>query len=166
MSIVRLDTGPKRSIGRLLGGEKGNFFVRCAEVVSRAGGMLSIRGPQVSLGSPRVGTRRVQSPIPHAPALGSYLPILLAVQTAEARFASVWRSRALRAIGCPKLLRMRCRLLTNNVYNPWGVREPISTPKKCFIWARCHPRTSNTLIIQGPPRIILAVSLGPILPHL
>ena len=26
-------------------GEKNNFFIRGAEVVSRAGGMLSIRGP-------------------------------------------------------------------------------------------------------------------------
>ena len=61
LSIVRFDTGSKRSIGRLLGGEKNNFLIRGAEVVSRAGGMLSIRGPQVPLGSPRVGTRRAQS---------------------------------------------------------------------------------------------------------
>ena len=66
-----MDTGPKRSMGHLLGAEKINFLIRGAEVVSRAGGMLSIRGPQVSLGSPRVGTRRVQSPTPYTPALGS-----------------------------------------------------------------------------------------------
>ena len=37
----------------------------------RASGILSIRGPEVSRGSPRVGTRRVQSPTPHARALPS-----------------------------------------------------------------------------------------------
>ena len=79
-----MDTGPKRSIGRLLGGEKNNFLIRGAQVVSRAGGMLSIRGPEVSLGSLRVGTRRVQSLTPHTPVLGSYLPILLAVQLPQA----------------------------------------------------------------------------------
>ena len=42
--------------------------------------MLSIRGPEVSLGSLRFSNRRAQSPTPHAPALGTYLPILSAVQ--------------------------------------------------------------------------------------
>ena len=37
-------------MGHLLGAEKINFLIRGAEVVSRVGGMLSIRGPQVSLG--------------------------------------------------------------------------------------------------------------------
>ena len=34
-------------------------------MVSRASGMRSIRGPEVSRGSPEVGTRRAQSPIPY-----------------------------------------------------------------------------------------------------
>ena len=80
MSIVRLDTGPKRSVGRFMGGEKNNFLIRGAEVVIHASGMRSIRGPEVSLGSLRGGNRRAQSATPHAPALGSYLPILSAVQ--------------------------------------------------------------------------------------
>jgi len=84
LSIVRFDTGPERPIERFLGREKNNFLIRGAEVVSRAGGMLSIRGPEVSLGSLKVGTRRVQSPTLHSPAVGSYLPILLAVQLTEA----------------------------------------------------------------------------------
>jgi hypothetical protein len=67
-----------------MGGEKNNFLIRGAEVVSRAGGMRSIRGPEVSLGSLRVGTRRAQSPTPYTLALGSYLPILLAVQLPQA----------------------------------------------------------------------------------
>ena len=36
-----------------------------------ASGIPSIRGPEVSLGSHRVGTGRVQSPTAHAPSLGS-----------------------------------------------------------------------------------------------
>ena len=36
-----------------------------------ASGIPSIRGLEVSLGSLRVGTGRVQSPTPHAPPLGS-----------------------------------------------------------------------------------------------
>lgn len=32
--IVRLDTGPKRTIGRLLGGEIGNFFIRVTAVLT------------------------------------------------------------------------------------------------------------------------------------
>ena len=80
LSIARLDTGPKRSMGHLQGGEKNNILIRGAEVVIRASGMRSIRGPEVSLGSLRVSTRRVQSPTPHTLTLGSYLPILSAVQ--------------------------------------------------------------------------------------
>ena len=53
-----MDNGPKRSMGHLMGGEKINFLIRGAEVVSRAGGMGPIRGPEVSVGSLRVGTRR------------------------------------------------------------------------------------------------------------
>ena len=84
-----MDTGPKRSIGRLLGGEKINFLIRGAGVVSRASGMLSIRDPQVSLEPLRVCTRRAQSPTPHAPALGSYVPILSAVQLTQAWSSSI-----------------------------------------------------------------------------
>ena len=77
-------------MGRLLGGKKNNFLIRGAEAVSRSGGMLSIRGLEVSPGSLRVGTRRVQSPTPPTPVLGSYLPILSAVQLPQAWFANVF----------------------------------------------------------------------------
>ena len=59
-----------KAINRTItGARKNNFLIRGAQVVSRAGGMRSIRGPEVSLGSVRVGTRRAQSPTPHAPPL-------------------------------------------------------------------------------------------------
>jgi len=89
LSIVWLGTGLKRSIKPFLGGEKNYFLIRGAEVVSRADGMLSIRGPEVSPGSLRAGIRRVQSPTPHMLALGSSLPILSAVQLSEAWSGSI-----------------------------------------------------------------------------
>ena len=82
--VVRLATGPKRSVGRSLGGEKNYFLIRGAEVVSGTSEMRSNPGPEVCLGSVRVGIRRVQSATPHTLALGSYLPILLAVQITSA----------------------------------------------------------------------------------
>ena len=70
--------------GTLTGGRKKVIFLFTALTMPKwsasASGMRSIRGPEVSLGSLRVSTRHVQSPTPHTPALGSYLPILLAVQ--------------------------------------------------------------------------------------
>ena len=39
----------------------------------RAGGILSIPAQEVSLGSPRVGTRHVHAPTPHTPPLQAFL---------------------------------------------------------------------------------------------
>ena len=52
---------------------------------ARVGGILSIRGPEVSRETPRVGTRRGQSPTPHARALPS-------VDTCEDRCSAAHRS--------------------------------------------------------------------------
>ena len=64
-------------MGQVLGGEKGNFLIRGRgrPVVQggRAGGILSIRGPEVALGPLRVGTIHVQTPTPPAPPLPSFL---------------------------------------------------------------------------------------------
>ena len=64
-------------MGHVLGAEKGNFLIRGrgrpTVYGGRACGILSIRGPEVSLGSPRVGTIHVQAPTPHAPALQAFL---------------------------------------------------------------------------------------------
>ena len=63
---------------------------------------------------------------------------------------SLWmRSRALRAMGCSKHLRMRCRRLPTIRPDPEGVREPSRIPKMCFIWARQYPLPSNTVITRG-----------------
>ncbi len=58
----------------LLGGEKKIFFyyvILTSRRDGRVGGILSVRGPEVSLESLLVGTRHVQSPTPHAPGLGA-----------------------------------------------------------------------------------------------
>ena len=56
------------------GPKKGIFLIRNKDDRDhggRVGGILSIRGPEVSPGSPRVGTIHVQTPTPHARALPS-----------------------------------------------------------------------------------------------
>ena len=61
--------------GTLTGGPKKLFFlihdIDVPPYDGRASGNLSIRGPEVPLGSPRVGTIHAQSPTPHARALPS-----------------------------------------------------------------------------------------------
>ena len=74
LSILQFDTGPKRSIRHLLGAKKINFLKSRygrRRHGGRVGGNLSIRGPEVSPKTPRVGSRHVQSPTPHAWALPS-----------------------------------------------------------------------------------------------
>ena len=46
---------------------------RTTPQAGRAGLILSIPVEQVSLGSPRVGTRHVQAPTPHTPPLQAFL---------------------------------------------------------------------------------------------
>ena len=64
-------------MGHVLGAEKGFFLIRADDGPmlhgGRAGLILSIPAKEVSLGSPRVGTRHVQSPTPHTPPLRAIL---------------------------------------------------------------------------------------------
>ena len=64
-------------MGHVLGTEKLNFLIRGrgrpTVYSGRASGILSIRGPEVSPGSPRVGTIHVQTPTPHASPLQAFL---------------------------------------------------------------------------------------------
>ena len=76
LSIIPFATGPKRSMGHFLGAKKIFFLIRDiddATRAGRAGGILSVRGAEVSLGSLWVGSGRVQAPTPHAPALQAFL---------------------------------------------------------------------------------------------
>ena len=64
-------------MGHVPGAEKGIFLIRGRGRPTVhdgcAGGILSIPVPEVSLGSPRVGTVHVQAPAPHAPPLQAFL---------------------------------------------------------------------------------------------
>ena len=75
LSIVWFDTGPKRSMGHLLGAKKGIFLIRGrgrpTVYGARASGILSIPAKQVSLGAPKVGTIHVLAPTPHASGPGA-----------------------------------------------------------------------------------------------
>ena len=63
-------------MGQVPGAEKEFFLIRGrgrpTVYGGRASGILSIRGPEVSRGSPRVDTIHVQSPTPYAPPLPAY----------------------------------------------------------------------------------------------
>ena len=64
-------------MGHVPGAEKGNFLIRGrgrpTVYGSRASGILPIRGPEVSLGSPRAGTIHAQAPTPRTPPLQAFL---------------------------------------------------------------------------------------------
>ncbi len=109
LSILQFDTSPQRPMGRLLGAEKINFLMSRygrRHHGGRVGGILSIRGPEVSPRSPMVGKIHVQSPTPHArelpsvdtygnsPSQTSHLPMICQ------RFESRALSRAPRTGAC------------------------------------------------------------------
>ena len=77
LTTVQFANSPKRSMGHFLGAKKINFLIRGrgrpTVYGGRASGNLSICGPEVSLGSLRVGTIHAQTPTPHAPPLQSFL---------------------------------------------------------------------------------------------
>ena len=77
LNTVRFATGPKRSMGHVLGAKKDFFLIRGrgrpTVYGGRAGLILSIPAQEVSLGSPRVGTIHVQTPTPQAPPLQAFL---------------------------------------------------------------------------------------------
>ena len=70
LSTAQFATGPKRSMGHVLGAGKGNFLIRDrgrpTVYGGRACGIQSIPAQEVSLGSPWVVLDMGQSPTPHA----------------------------------------------------------------------------------------------------
>ena len=64
-------------MGHVLGAEKDFLLIRGrgrpTVYGDRTSGILSIRGPEVSLGSPTVGTIHVQAPTSDTPPLQSFL---------------------------------------------------------------------------------------------
>ena len=77
LRTLPLVTGPKRSMGHVMGAKKGIFLIRGrgrpTVYGGRACGILSIPAQEVSLGSPRAGTIHVHAPTPHTPPLQAFL---------------------------------------------------------------------------------------------
>jgi len=91
LSTVPFAKSPKRSMGHVLGTEKGIFLIRGrgrpTVYGGRAGLILSIPVEEVSLGSPRVGTIHVHAPTPQTPPLQAFL-VDFSQQTT--RFSHLW----------------------------------------------------------------------------
>ena len=127
-------------MGHVLGAEKGYFLIRDrgrpAVYGGRTSGNLSIRGPEVSLGSPRVGTIHVQAPTPHTPPLPAYFGQFsqqCGPQNHELLGYGFHSSRL------PHRWRMRYRRLPTTRPTPRDLQEPICPRKKCAIWTRWCP---------------------------
>ena len=155
-------------MGHFLGAEKINFF-NSRYWRSRhdgcVGGILSIRGPEVSPRSPWVVLDMGQSPTPHAQPLpsvdiygnslsqASHLPMICQ----RFRSRALWRAPSTTACGVgdyptPDLSR----------------RESASrstSEKSVQFGPDGAPFPSKTSITRGPPVVAVAVSLDPILPH-
>ena len=167
---VRFATGPKRSMGHVLGAEKGNFLIRGrgrpTAHCGRAGGILSIPAEEVSLGSPRVGTIHVQAPTSRTPALQAFL-VEFSQQTT--RFSHLLAVVCFQ--GSPRALDCRIDGVcgTGDYPLPDLPRETSrsrSAPEKSVQFGPDGaPFPSKTSITRGPPVVAVAVSLDPILPH-
>ena len=108
LSTGQFATGPKRSMGHVLGGEKGFFLIRGSSAAkgegSRACGILSIPAQEVSLGSPRVSSIHVQSPTPPLPARYTSAkmhlkPDVSSIKCQSFRSRALWRSPSTGACG-------------------------------------------------------------------
>ena len=97
------------------------------KVVGRAGGILSIRGPEASRESPRVDTRHVQSPTARTPPLQHIKQSAWQCAALLYKSSMFWIKSSLES---PKRQRMRCRWLPTIRATPVGVRGPICIQKK------------------------------------
>ena len=132
----------------------------------RAGGILSVRGAEASLGSLWVGSGRVQAPTPHTPPLQSFL-VDFSQQTT--RFSH------LLAMVCFQGSRgaLDCRIdgvCGAGAYPlpdlPREASRSRSAPEKSVQFGPDGaPFPSKTSITRGPPVVAVAVSLDPILPQ-
>ena len=170
LSIVRFATGPKRSMGHVLGAEKLNFLIRGrmrpTVYGGRASGILSIPAQEVSLGSPRVGTIHVQAPTPHTPPLQAFLADFSQQPThLQHELLGNGFQGSPRALGC--CIDGVCG--TGDYPLPDLPREASrsrSAPEKSVQFGPDGaPFPSKTSITRGPPVVAVAVSLDPILPQ-
>ena len=118
-------------MGHVLGAEKGNFLIRGrgrpTVYGGRAGGILSIRGPVVSLGSLRARLYMVS----RLHRMRRRFEGLSANSLNTPSHQSMnYLAMASRALGGHKRRRMRRRRLSPTIPTPEGVLEPICIRKK------------------------------------
>ena len=124
-------------MGHVPGAEKDFFLIRGRGRPTvdggRTSGILSIRGPEVSLGSFRVvlymvsRLRRMHRRFEGLSANSLNTPSHLSMN---------YLAMASRALGGPKRRRMRRRRLPTTRPTPRDLQEPIWPRKKCVIWTR------------------------------
>ena len=162
LSTVQFANGPKRSMGHLLGA-KNSFAVRrrTRPQGGRASEILSNRGPEVSLGAPRVATRRAQAPTPHARRLPSVHTYKQGPLRSIALDHDLQKISIQSSLGSSKYGRMRRRRLPDPRPIPEGTREPIYPRKKCAIWTRCRPVPVKNVNYPRAPRNRNSGLIGP-----
>ena len=131
LSTLQSATGPKRSMGHFLGA-RNSFAVRrrTRPQGGRASEILSNRGPEVSLGAPRVATRRAQAPTPHARRLPSVHTYKQGPLRSTPLDHDLPKFSIQSSLGSPENRRIRRRRLPDPRPIPEGVREPIYIHKK------------------------------------
>ena len=124
-------------MGHLPGAKKGHFVIRGrgrpTVYGGRTSGILSIRGPEVSLRSIMV----VLYMVSRLHRMRRRFEGLSANSLNTRSHSSMnYLAMASRALGGPKRRRMRQRRLPTTRPTPRGLQEPICTHKKCAIWTR------------------------------
>ena len=156
-------------MGHVLRAEKDFFSIRGrgrpAVYGGRASGILSIRGPEVSPRRRRVGAVHVQSPTPRARALPSVdiYGNSLSQTGLMPMICQRFRSRAL--LRAPST--GACGL-GDHPTPDLSQREPESrstSEKSVQFGPDGAPSPVKTSITRGPPVVVVAVSLDPILPQ-
>ena len=150
--FVRFATGPKRSMGHVLGAKKGIFLIRGrgrpTVYGGRTSGILSIRGPCGLLGSPRVGTIHAQAPTPHAPPLRAFLADSL---ISSHQTSMNYLAMASRASGGPQESAHAAQATTHYQTYPGGRLRADLPPKKVCNLDPMAPRSrQKRQLPEGP----------------
>ena len=133
LSIVPFATGPKRSMGHVLGGEKFNFLIRDIDDATRTGASMEscrfvvLRSPRGRLGSvlyTRNHLHRMRG------RFHRWIQISTGPQQSADNYHDPPKFWIQSSLESPKHRRMRRTRLPNLRPNPEGVREPIYIRKK------------------------------------
>ena len=169
-SILRFDTGPKRSMGHFLGVEKRLFLIRGAEAAVTTGQPRRLNPVDpCPRGLPGVGSgryyTRARAYTACAAASIIFGRFLSAAHAFLAIFGQVCFQGSPRARGC--CIDGVCGVGAYPQLDlPRDTSRSRSAPEKSVQFGPDGaPFPSKTSITRGPPVVAVAVSVGPILPH-